>query len=83
MSVERRSLQTEQLAAGFGDANHLPAVDPLGAKQAAVVGIFPDRKTRTGGSPGVEHFFISALARRHEFEKVENQRFQMATLQAL
>lgn len=74
-SVERYSPPIEQLATGFGQANYFPPFDPLGAKQAAIVGIFPDRQARAGGAPGFEHFFISALPRGDKFKKVQDQSF--------
>ena len=65
----------EKLKPSGCDANGGPAVPALGANQAAVVGILPDRKPGTGGAPGIHRFFVSSLFAGKPLQEIKDQRF--------
>ena len=65
----------QQFPPGIGQPDERLTIEPLVPEETTVVGFLPHWKSRAGGAPGIQYFFVSSLARVYPLEQVEDERF--------
>src|SRR5580698_7449586 len=70
----RKSAPLQEPASRRTDPHHAAPARVLSIQQAAVVGLFPNRKLGTRSPPSIHHLFVASVAHRKPFQQVQNQR---------